>query len=317
MSGTSADNLSFSSRVIRGGTTIVGLIGWPIEHSVSPPMHNAAFGALGLDWCYVPFPVDPSQVKEAIQGMRALGIRGINVTVPHKQTVLSCVDELTPAARAIGAVNTLFFREGALVGHNTDAQGFLRALGEAGLDIEARTVKQSLHALVLGAGGAARAVVYALVSVGARVTILNRTEARARRLAGEFSALAPDAEAFTGGASQDTRVSGGPLDGDLLRAMASSVDLVVNATPLGMWPHVDATPWPQSVPFPTRALCFDLVYNPRETLLMRQARVVGAGAACGLGMLVHQGAEALELWTGTAPPGDLMYAACRAALGGE
>ena len=313
-----ADALSFCSRVIRGATQVVGLIGWPIEHSVSPPMHNAAFGSLGLDWCYVPFPVHPSRVKEAIQGMRALGIRGINVTVPHKQAVLSCVDQQTPAARAIGAVNTIIVKEEGLLGHNTDAQGFLRALGEAGLDVAAEAAATGLHALVLGAGGAARAVVYALISAGATVSILNRTEARAHRLAAEFRAVAEAVQQSADTERQKAApVTGGPLNDDALRVDATRARLIVNATPLGMWPHVEATPWSDSVLFPSDVFCFDLVYNPRETRLMRQARAAGAKAADGLGMLVHQGAEAFQMWTGAEPPTDLMYAACTALLGGE
>ena len=146
--------------VILGSTQVVGLIGWPIEHSVSPPMHNAAFRHLGLDWCYVPLPVRPKDIAEAISGLRALGLRGINATVPHKIALLPLMDELTLPARAIGATNTVIVRPDGLVGHNTDAEGFLRALREAGFDPE------ECRALVLGAGGAARAVVYALATVG-------------------------------------------------------------------------------------------------------------------------------------------------------
>lgn len=282
-----------------GHTQIVGLMGWPVEHSVSPAMHNAAFRAMGLDWCYVPLPVEPSRVREALAGVRALGLRGVNVTVPHKEAVASLVDELTPAARAIGAVNTVTARGGDLVGHNTDVGGFLRALREAGFTPE------GCSALVLGAGGAARAVVYGLASVEARVTILNRTERRAHLLAAEFA-----------GVGEDARLKGGPLDGETLGRVAGRSQLVINATSLGMWPRVDASPWPRELPFPRGAFLFDLVYNPRETLFMRQARCSGASAVDGLRMLVHQGAEAFQLWTGVEPPVEAMYAACTAALGG-
>ena len=276
------------------------MIGWPIEHSVSPPMHNAAFRVLGLDWCYVPFPVHPSQLDTALRGVAALGMRGINATVPHKQALLSLVGELTPAARAIGAVNTVLVKGAALIGHNTDAAGFLRALRETGC------VPEECSALVLGAGGAARAVVYALASVGAEVTILNRTPERASLLASELADV-----------DGRGRLRAGALDLRSLDKEATQAQLIVNATPLGMWPQVDTSPWPEQVPFPAEALLFDLVYNPRETSLMRLARDAGACAVDGLRMLVHQGAEAFELWTGMDAPVEVMYAACTGVLGGE
>jgi len=285
---------------ISGQTRVVGVIGWPIAHSVSPAMHNAAFRALGLDWCYVPFPVHPERLAQALAGVRGLGLGGINVTVPHKQALLSLVDELTPEARAVGAVNTVIVKGETLLGHNTDVGGFLRALGEAGCDA------RGCAALVLGAGGAARAVVYALARVGAQVTLLNRTASRAHDLAREFASL-----------SAGARPKGGPLDEQTLRRTAPQARLIVNTTPLGMWPEVDTSPWIEGVPFPADALLFDLIYNPRETLLMRQARAGGARAVDGLRMLVHQGAEAFELWTGVRPPIEVMYAACKAALGGS
>ena len=285
---------------IFGHTQVVGVIGWPIEHSVSPAMHNAAFRALGLDWCYVPFPVAPLRVGQALQGIVALGLRGINVTVPHKQALLSLVDELTPATRAIGAVNTVIVKEGAMTGHNTDAGGFLRALREADF------APEGCSALVLGAGGAARAVVYALTSVGAEVTILNRTPERASALAREFAQV-----------NESASLDAGLLDVEALSHKAPGVQLIVNTTPLGMWPEVESSPWPDEMPFPACDLLFDLVYNPRETRLMRRARDAGAFAADGLGMLVHQGAEAFELWTGMQPSVEVMYAACTTVLGGE
>ncbi|MBN1399857.1 MAG: shikimate dehydrogenase [Anaerolineae bacterium] len=285
---------------ILGSTCVVGVIGWPVEHSVSPPMHNAAFRALGLPWCYVPLPVRPARVSEAVLGARALGLKGLNVTVPHKQAVYALLDELSPAARAIGAVNTITFEDDRILGHNTDVGGFLRALREAGFE------PQGCSALVLGAGGAARAVVYALGSVGAQVAILNRTLGRAVELARELSQALPEA-----------RFAAYPLNESHLGQYSAEVQLVINATPLGMWPQVDASPWPEAMPFPSEAFCFDLIYNPRETQLMRHARAAGARAADGLGMLVHQGAEAFECWTGARAPVEVMYAACTAVLGGK
>ena len=280
-------------------TRLVGVIGWPIEHSVSPPMHNAAFDALGLDWCYVPLPVHPQHLQEAVEGIRALGLRGVNATVPHKQALTPLIDELTPAAEVIGAVNTIVVEEVGLLGHNTDAAGFMRALREAGFSPNGCT------ALVLGAGGAAHAVVYALGRVAGRVVVLNRTPQRVHELVEGFQHRVP------------AQLEAGALEAEALSVAAPEVDLVVNATPVGMWPQVDASPWPEVVPFPARAFCFDLVYNPRETRLMHKARTGGAGASNGLGMLVHQGAEAFELWTGREAPVKVMYAACERVLDKE
>jgi shikimate dehydrogenase len=332
-------------------TILAGVIGWPIEHSVSPAMHNAAFAALGIDGRYLAFAVRPDQVGEAILGVRALGLRGVNVTVPHKHAVLSLVDELTPEAARIGAVNTVLVREwpsppaplsptpwergeeethsverGApgpqwvgcgtldlrisgesrlmgqpsLLGHNTDAGGFLAALREAGFE------PRGCRALVLGAGGAARAVVYALASVGAQVVILNRHPERASALAREFATYFPLA-----------RLSAEALGPEALERVASGAELVVNATSLGMAPAIETTPWPEEAPFPAGGLLFDLVYNPRETRFMRQAQAAGARALDGLRMLIYQGAEAFELWTGMRPPVDVMLQACIAVLGGQ
>jgi shikimate dehydrogenase len=306
-----------SRHAILGSTQVVGLIGWPVEHSVSPAMHNAAFAELGLDWCYVPLPVHPNRVPEALAGAAALGLRGFNATVPHKEILVPIVDTLTDAARAIGAVNTVLLKDGQAVGHNTDAGGFLRALHDVGFGAGCTRIlrPQGCSALVLGAGGAARAVVYALAASHARVTILNRTPAKAVALAAEFSPVNPQAH-----------LQAGPLDESHVQQASLGVDLVVNTTPLGMWTrssgtadaeHSEASPWPETVPFPREALLMDLIYNPRETPLMRQALQAGARTCDGLSMLVHQGAEAFTLWTGQDAPVDVMMAACVAILGGE
>ncbi len=283
---------------ISGRTRLVGLLGWPVEHSISPPMHNAAFAFLGIDWCYVPFAVPPEALADALRGVRALGLRGVNATVPHKQALLVLVDTLTPEARAIGAVNTILVGEG-LTGHNTDAAGFMRALRGAGCE------PYGSRALVLGAGGAARAVGYGLAQAGAHLVLLNRTPERAAALSAALKAALPGA-----------LVEHGPLTKAALEELAPRVDLVVNTTSVGMWPHTAASPWPEELPFPGQAFLFDLVYNPPETRLMAQARAQGARAENGLMMLVHQGAEALRLWTGIEPPVEVMEAACRAALRG-
>lgn len=283
---------------INGHTRLVGVIGWPVEHTVSPAMHNAAFDAAGLNWRYVPLAVHPDRVGEAVRGLRALGFAGCNVTVPHKRAVMEHLDEITEQAQAIGAVNTIVIQaDGRMVGHNTDAAGFLRALRQAGFD------PVSCHALVLGAGGAARAIVYALASVGARVTILNRTLQRAQTL---MAALSPSFPLIP--------LRPLPLTPATLRQETSLADLLVNATSLGMWPQVGRSPWPEELSLPPSLMVFDAVYNPLETKLMRQARTAGAQVIGGLGMLVHQGVIAWELWTGQEAPVEVMAAAAQAAL---
>jgi len=276
---------------INGKTKLVGLIGWPVEHSLSPAMHNSAFAALSLNWCYAPLPVHPERLGEAVAGLRAMSFVGANVTVPHKEAVMSYLDDVAPEAQAIGAVNTIAVRKG-LIGYNTDWRGFLTALSEGGDDAQGK------RAVVLGAGGAARAVVYALAQVGAQVTVLNRTLARAQALVKDFSPLFPAL----------------PLTLQTLEEQTAEAHLLVNATPVGTWPEVNQSIWPQGLTFPGHLTVFDLVYNPRQTKLLRQAEAAGAKAIGGLGMLVHQGAAAFELWTGEKAPVETMYEAAR---GGE
>ena len=286
--------------MIDGRTKLVGLIGWPVEHSLSPAMHNAAFAELGLNWCYVPLPVARGRLEEAVRGLVALGFAGANVTAPHKEAVMAHLDEVAPGARAIGAVNTIVVREERTVGHNTDWRGFLAALREGGFSPEGK------RAVVLGAGGAARAVVYALAHAGSEVAILNRTPQRAEALVEAFSSLFPSAS-----------LAAFPLTAKALREQVAEADLLVNATPLGTWPEVDRSPWPEGLALPGHLTVFDLVYNPSQTRLLQQAAAAGARAIGGLGMLVHQGAAAFRLWTGLEPPVEAMYEACHRALGGE
>ena len=283
---------------IDGHTQLVGVMGWPVEHTVSPAMHNAAFDAAGLNWRYVPLAVHPDRVGEAVRGLQALGFEGCNVTVPHKQAVMEHLDEITEQAQAIGAVNTIvIWSDGRMVGYNTDAAGFLRALAEGGFQPEGK------RAVVVGAGGAGRAVAYALASAEAAVTVLNRTLSRAESLVADLAPLFP---------SLPLRPL--PLTPATFRQEAQSADLLVNATSLGMWPQVKRSPWPEELPMPPSLTVFDLVYNPLETKLMRQARAAGVQAIGGLGMLVHQGAIAWELWAGQEAPVEVMVAAAKAAF---
>jgi shikimate dehydrogenase len=286
--------------MIDGHTQLVGLIGWPVEHSLSPVMHNAAFDALGLNWRYVPLPVPPRQVKIAARGLAALGFRGANVTVPHKQAVMNALDSIAPGARELGAVNTLVISRNTdgttISGYNTDAQGFVGALQQGGFDLEDRG-----SAVVVGAGGAARAVVYGLLQSGVgEIVVLNRTLERA--------------QAFV------TKLGGScalPLTPETLVESARAADLLVNATTVGMWPHVDGSVWPEGASVPAHLTVFDLVYNPLETRLLRQARQSGARGIDGLGMLVRQGTLAFEMWTGEKAPVEVMRAACEQVIIGR
>jgi shikimate dehydrogenase len=282
---------------INGQTKLVGLIGYPVEHSLSPTMHNSAFAALKLNWRYVPLPVPLERLGEAVAGLRALSFVGANVTVPHKEAVMSYLAEVTPEAQAIGAVNTIVIHGDELIGYNTDWQGFLTAVNEGGFD------PQGKRAVVLGAGGAARAVVYALAQAGSQVTVLNRTPARAQVLVQGFFPLFPSIS-----------FNSLPLTLQALHEQIAAAHLLVNTTPVGMWPEVDQSPWPEDLPFPGHLAVFDLVYNPRQTKLLRQAQTVGVKVIGGLGMLVHQGAAAFELWTGEKAPVETMYEAASKGL---
>ncbi len=283
---------------IDGCTRLVGVIGWPVEHSLSPQMHNAAFDALGMNWRYLPLPVAPDQVGAALAGLRALGFVGVNVTIPHKQAVIPYLHELTEAARAIGAVNTIWVgKDGQLYGDNTDVYGFLAALREGGFE------PQGARAAILGAGGSARAVAYALAAANAScVGLWNRTLDRAEAIARDMGALFPQV------VFEAHRLPGG------LGFIGGDVDLIVNCTPVGMWPSVDASPWPADLPLPGRCLVMDLIYRPSETRFLAQAKASGARILNGMGMLIHQGAAAFRRWTGVEPPLEVMARALQAAL---
>jgi shikimate dehydrogenase len=271
------------------------LLGYPLGHSVSPAMQTAALAEAGLrDWTYTARPVAPAELEAAVETLRRPGWAGANVTVPHKQTIMLLLDGVTPVARAIGAVNTVVKQpDGALLGHNTDAAGFLADLYALDVHISGRPV------LVLGAGGSARAVVAACAGVGARIRLLARRRDQAEALAGLAPLTIFDWSAL-----------------DLLQA-CDNVALIVNCTPLGMAPNKLASAWLAGTPFPPSAFVYDLVYNPAETQLTRDARTEGLRAATGLGMLVEQGALAFELWTGLPAPRVTMRRAAEAALAGR
>ena len=269
-------------------TKLCGIIGNPVEHSMSPAMHNAAFEQLGLNYVYLAFCV--SDVEGAIRGMRALNMRGLSVTVPHKLEVMKYLDEIDPAAQQIGAVNTVVNDTGCLKGYNTDWIGFVRSL-------EVHTPIQDKHVVILGAGGAARALAFGIKQRGGKMTILNRAEeiAMARSLAaeidcpwGDLSQLQPVAEA----------------------------DIVVNATSVGMSPLNDKTVIESRYLRPEHVI-YDIVYNPMETRLLREAKERGCRVVPGYEMLLLQGVAQFELWTGKPAPVDLMRTILKDRLMGK
>jgi shikimate dehydrogenase len=280
--------MSFGSKML-----YLGLVGWPLEHSFSPRLHVAALTALDLSGGYRLYPVPPlpegiGALKEQLDQVRRGDLLGLNVTIPHKQAVAALMDDLTPTALAIGAVNTVFCREGRLIGDNTDAPGFLADLQR---HIDFALLPEQPRALVLGAGGAARAVVYALTQAGWHVTLAARHVEQAQRLALTL-------------AKGRGEIVPAALEADVL---SRPVGLVVNATPLGMFPHTQATPWLAGVSFPHEALVYDLVYNSPETALVRAARSARLQAAGGMGMLIEQAALSLEIWIGRAVPRAAMW----------
>jgi shikimate dehydrogenase len=285
---------------ITGRTKWVGIIGYPIRHSLSPLMHNAAFEATGLDYCFIPLEVEPQKLRSAVKAMRLLGFCGFNVTIPHKRRIMAWVDRLSPEARLIGAVNTVEIRRGRWIGHNTDGRGFLQAFREeAGESIRGKRV------LILGAGGAARAVAFqCALEGGGGVMIANRSSARSAELVRDLRRPPVRSTA-----------SALPWNEASLKAGARQADIIINATSVGMKPD-DPPLLPPHVLKPDQIVC-DLIYKPPVTLLLKQAHAAGAKTINGLGMLVHQGALAFEIWTGERPPIGVMQEALRQGLLGR
>ncbi len=248
----------------------LGVIGRPISHSLSPLLHNFLIEKNGLDFSYHAFEVRPENLHSAIRGAQALGFRGLNVTIPHKVRVMDFVDELGDEAEQIGAVNTLIFEDNKIMGRNTDADGFLQSLAMENIpSLSKKTI------FILGAGGAARAVVFAAKSAGAkRILITNRTMSRAEKLARDFGVEAVELQEI---------------------AALSEGGIVVNTTSVGMSPEVKASPLAEKM-FREDLIYVDLVYNPRQTTFLNNAKKVGAKTVDGLGMLICQGATSLSLW---------------------
>ena len=273
---------------INGKTKIIGVIGKNIENSFSPLIHNQIILKHSLNFCYLPFKIAETDLSKAFQGIKALNIRGVNVILPYKERVIEFLDELEESARRIGAVNTIVNNKGILAGYNTDAIGFKKSVQEEGKFIIKRK-----KAVILGAGGATRAVVYALLEEGIKeVCIFNRTLEKAKKIKQDFSSFFPESSIYAF-----------PLREESIKDKIKKAHLLVNTTSLGMPPRVDNTPLPDEKLFHPNLLVYDLIYHPARTLFLRQAERTGAKIINGLPMLVYQGIESFYLWTGLKPEG--------------
>ncbi|REK77824.1 shikimate dehydrogenase [Paenibacillus paeoniae] len=276
-------------------TVLYGVIGDPIRHSKSPIMMNRAFLETGINGAYAAFHITEDTLGDFIRGVRAMGIRGVNVTIPHKLRVMDLLDEIHEGARAIGAVNTIVNDNGRLIGYNTDGIGYVRSLKE-----EAAPSIEGKHIVVVGAGGASRGIVYALLQEKpGRITITNRTVARAEELAASL--------AGGGGIRLEASSS------DSLEELCGEADIVINTTSVGMFPQVDQSPVPGHW-LKRGAVASDLIYNPLKTKFLRDAELQGCIAHGGLGMFIYQGAYAFEYWTGQPAPVAAMREGVLAAL---
>jgi len=281
---------------ITGKTRVAGLIGWPVEHSLSPVMHNAAFEHLGLDLCYVPFAVKDECLDVAIKAIPALNIVGLNVTIPHKERVVTYLSEVGREAAMIGAVNTIKVIDNKLIGYNTDGIGFTASIAEAGHPVQDRNI------LILGGGGSAKAVAFQSAVEGARrIIISNRTIRKAEGIKEQLEKYFPSVEirAIGNGYSE-------------LEDIIEEIDIVVNATSVGLR-REDPSPLPSDLLHKRLFVC-DLIYNPPITALLRQARESGIPCMNGLRMLLHQGAASFKIWTGIEPPIEVMRQSIEDAL---
>lgn len=269
-------------------TKIVILLGNPLGHSVSPPMHNAVFEKFGMDFCYMPVEVTENNLETVFNGLAKMNVAGFNVTIPHKISIMNYLDELDPLAKTIGAVNTVRVRDGKTKGYNTDGKGFVRSLEEeSGTTIKGKTI------FILGAGGAARAISMTLAFEGAEtIFIQNRTEAKAAALVTEIN-------------SEIRACSKTVKHNETSSTLIESCDVLINCTSLGMHPNDDTSPIDKSLLSPNLTVA-DIVYNPLTTTLLRDAQEIGCTTVAGLGMLINQGAEAFEIFTDIQPDIDTM-----------
>ena len=279
--------------MIKGSTNIVALIGHPVEHSFSPPMHNRAFEKLNIDYAYVAFDVEPANLKSAIEGAKALNIKGFNVTIPHKISVMEFLDEIDEVASLIGAVNTIDFKN--MKGYNTDGIGAVKAIEEV-------TSIKGKNVVIAGAGGASRAISFYIAKYGAdTMTILNRNPLKAQNLASDVSNSGLIGEVKSDSISE-------------INAYLADADILIDTTPVGMHPNVDDEPIATSQNMHEDLVVFDAVYNPNETVLLKEAIKAGAKPVYGIKMLLYQGAESFKIWTGRDAPVDEMEMALRKTL---
>ena len=272
---------------VSGKTRVCGVIGDPIEHTLSPIMHNAAFNALKLDYTFLAFKVKPAELENAVNGMRALNIRGLNVTMPHKSTVMNYLDRTDLSAQIVNSVNTVLNKEGKLFGFNTDGVGALKALRENGVELKGRKV------LLLGAGGAARAIAYAMAKESDELAVLNRTPKQAQALAKLLEKTA------------NKKIGSGALSPKEIQQNLQDSDILINATSIGMKPKAEESLVAPKLLRPDLAV-MDIVYNPIETKLAKDARAAGAKVVSGVEMLIYQGAASFEIWTGKSAPVEVM-----------
>jgi shikimate dehydrogenase len=282
--------------VISGKTRVCGVIGDPIEHTLSPIMHNAAFEALKIDYVFLAFKVKSDEVENAIKGMRALSIHGLNVTMPHKNAVIQYLDEVDPAGKMIASVNTILNKDGRLLGFNTDGVGALNALEQNGVEPRGKKV------LLLGAGGAAKAIAYTLSQDVDELVTLNRTPKPAIELANLLK------QKFK------KKISAGELSPNAVKDNLADSDVLINATSVGMKPNENQTPVAPEWLKPDLAV-MDIVYNPLETKLAKDAKAVGAKVVSGVEMLIYQGAASFEIWTACEAPVEVMRKAALNHLG--
>lgn len=273
---------------ITGETKVLGIFGYPVRHTLSPLMQNAAIEALGLNYIYIPFEVKPEELERAVNGIRALGIMGVNVTVPHKEAVIPFLDEIDEDAKLIGAVNTILNKNGRLIGYNTDSPGYISSLREdAGFEPKGKNI------LVIGAGGAARGIIHGLFLNGAsKITIANRTTEKAKKV-----------EEILRATGNKIEIESIPFSFIKDHKVLSSLDLIVNTTSMGLEggsPDIDFSLTPE------HALVSDVVYKPPVTPFMKQAQDAGRKTSGGLGMLIYQGAISLEIWTSQKAPVEVM-----------
>ena len=281
--------------MITGRTVNFGVIGYPIAHSLSPAMQNAGIQTAGLDYAYIAMPVKPEELGRAVEGLKSLGFRGFNVTIPHKQAVMEYLEEIQEDARIIGAVNTVSIENGRLVGYNTDMLGFIQAMKDKDFQPAEK------NALLLGAGGAARAIIHGLIKEGVKsLTIGVRNVAKAQAVADYF------ADAM--------KIMVLDWHSQEFKDALSQAQLLVNSTPLGMAPNVDAMPPVDWSLVAKSAFAYDIIYTPAETLFLKTAKEHGCSILNGEAMLVGQGAEAFRIWTGQELPREPMAKALRACL---